>query len=94
MTQNSSAAPKVELYTSHYCGYCVRAKALLDRKGVAYVEYYIDEQPELLPLMVERAGGLRTVPQIFINDQHVGGCDDLYQLERVGELDGLLGRAE
>lgn len=84
----------VELYTSHYCGYCVRAKALLDRKGVSYTEYYIDDQPELVPLMVERAGGGRSVPQIFIADRHIGGCDELYQLERRGVLDGLLGLAD
>lgn len=85
---------KIELYTSHYCGYCVRAKALLDRKAVPYVEYYVDDQPELAPLMVERAGGSRSVPQIFIADRHIGGCDELYQLERRGVLDGLLGLAE
>lgn len=82
---------KVELYTSHYCGYCVRAKALLERKGVAYIEYYIDDQPERVPEMVERAEGARSVPQIFIADRHIGGCDELYQLERRGVLDGLLG---
>lgn len=95
MNQTTPAATlKVEIYSSHYCGYCVRAKALLDRKAVPYVEYYIDDQPELRPTMVERAGGSRSVPQIFINDRHIGGCDDLYQLEMRGMLDGLLGREE
>lgn len=95
MNQTTPAATlKVEIYSSHYCGYCVRAKALLDRKAVPYVEYYIDDQPELRPTMVERAGGSRSVPQIFINDRHIGGCDDLYQLEMRGMLDGLLGRDE
>lgn len=98
MIENSPAIPptppKVEIYTSRFCGYCVRAKALFDRKNISYVEYRIDEQPELRPVMVERAGGSRTVPQIFINDRHIGGCDDLYQLEMRGMLDGLLGRGE
>lgn len=94
MNQNAPVTPKVEVYSSHFCGYCVRAKALLDRKQVPYVEYLIDDQPELRPVMVERAGGRRTVPQIFINGHHVGGCDDLYQLEMRGMLDTLLGRNE
>lgn len=89
-----AAQLKVEIYSSHHCGYCVRAKMLLDRKGVPYVEYLIDDQPELRPIMVERTGGSRSVPQIFINDRHIGGCDDLYQLEMRGMLDGLLGRSE
>lgn len=90
----ASPTLKVEIYSSHYCGYCVRAKALLDKKQIPYVEYLIDDQPELRPIMVERAGGSRSVPQIFINDRHIGGCDDLYQLEMRGMLDGLLGRGE
>ena len=90
----STAAVKVELYTSNYCGYCVRAKALLERKGVSFIEYHIDEQPERVPEMVERAEGARSVPQIFIADRHIGGCDELYQLERRGVLDGLLGLGE
>ena len=85
---------KVEIYSSHHCGYCVRAKALLDRKAVPYTEYFIDDQPELRPLMIERAEGRRTVPQIFINDRPIGGCDDLYLPERRGLLDGMLGRGE
>lgn len=93
MNQTTPAATlKVEIYSSHYCGYCVRAKALLDRKAVPYVEYYIDDQPELRPTMVERAGGSRSVPQIFINDRHIGGYSELAHLERSGQLDGLLSK--
>jgi glutaredoxin 3 len=95
MNQTTSAATaKVEIYSSHRCGYCIRAKALLDKKNVPYTEYFIDDQPALLPLMIERAEGRRTVPQIFINDRPIGGCDDLYQLEMRGMLDRLLGRGE
>lgn len=94
MTQTTPATVKVEIYSSHRCGYCIRAKALLDKKVVPYTEYFIDDQPELRPLMVERAEGRRTVPQIFINDRAIGGCDDLYQLEMRGMLDHLLGRSK
>lgn len=80
----------VTIYTKVYCPYCVRAKALLDQKGVSFNEIKIDEQPELRPEMIERAGGRTTVPQIFINNQHVGGCDDLYALDAQGKLDTLL----
>ncbi len=80
----------VTIYTKVYCPYCVRAKALLDQKGVSFNEIKIDEQPELRPEMIERAGGRSTVPQIFINNQHVGGCDDLYALDAQGKLDTLL----
>ncbi len=82
----------VEIYTKAYCPFCVRAKALLDSKGVAYKEYAIDANPDLRPVMIERANGGYTVPQIFINDTHVGGCDDLMALERQQELDPLLAR--
>ena len=82
----------VTIYTKVYCPYCVRAKALLSQKGVEFLEHKIDEQPELRPQMVELAGGRTTVPQIFINGQHVGGCDDLYALEAKGQLDQLLQR--
>ena len=78
------------LYTKDYCPYCKQAKALLRRKGVEFTEYDIQTDPALLDEMIARSNGGRTVPQIFINDQHIGGCDDLYELERAGKLDKLL----
>ena len=81
---------KVEIYSKGYCPYCIRAKALLTDKGVAYTEYPIDKQPELRDVMIKRAKGGSTVPQIFINDRHIGGCDDLFALERKNKLDPLL----
>ena len=84
---------KVEIYTKAFCPYCHRAKALLDGKGVAYEEYDITMGGPKRAEMNARAPGLSTVPQIFIDDRHVGGCDDMMALERVGELDPLLQRA-
>ncbi|GBL03790.1 glutaredoxin 3 [Glaciecola sp. KUL10] len=81
---------KVELYTKGYCPYCKRAKALLSDKGVTFTDFEIDKQPELRDVMIERANGGHTVPQIFIGDTHVGGCDDLFALESQGKLDALL----
>ncbi len=81
---------KVEIYTTKVCPYCVRAKALLQQKGVAFVEYDVTNDPARRAEMVRRANGRRTVPQIFIAGQHIGGCDDLYALERAGKLDSLL----
>lgn len=81
---------QVTIYTKAYCPYCVRAKSVLDKKGVAYQEVRIDEQPELRPQMIERAGGRTTVPQIFIGAQHIGGCDDMLALDAAGKLDPLL----
>ncbi|MGQ8365957.1 glutaredoxin 3 [Glaciecola sp. 1036] len=81
---------KVEIYTKGYCPYCKRAKALLAHKGVEYIEFEIDKNPDLRDPMIERANGSYTVPQIFIGDQHVGGCDDLYALESQNKLDALL----
>ena len=80
---------KVEIYTKGYCPFCHRAKALLQQKGVSYQEYPIDQQPELRDEMISRANGGYTVPQIFINGQHIGGCDDMYALESRNELDKL-----
>ena len=80
---------KVEIYTKGYCPYCHRAKALLQQKGVSYEEYPIDQKPELRDEMISRANGGYTVPQIFINGQHIGGCDDMYALESRNELDKL-----
>lgn len=81
---------KVELYTKGHCPYCHRAKALLGQKGVEFTDFEIDKNPELRPPMIERANGRTTVPQIFIGDTHVGGCDDLFALESAGKLDTLL----
>lgn len=80
----------IEIYSSPYCGFCHAAKRLLDQKGAAYTEFDIMVQPQLRAEMMQRAGGRHTVPQIFIDGQHVGGCDDLYALERAGKLDPML----
>ena len=82
--------PLVEIYTKSFCPYCWRAKALLDEKGVAYEEIAIDFGAAERAIMIERAKGRSTVPQIFIGDVHVGGCDDLVALERAGKLDALI----
>jgi glutaredoxin 3 len=79
----------VTVYSSAFCPYCIRAKALLKRKGVQYVDISVDGRPDLRAEMSALAGRT-SVPQIWINGQHVGGCDDLHALERRGELDGLL----
>ena len=81
----------IEVYSSLWCPFCTRAKALLDRKGVEYREIDVDRDPNLRQQMMQRAGGRRTVPQIFVDGRHVGGSDDLAALERAGELDALLG---
>lgn len=83
---------QVTIYTKAYCPYCVRAKSVLDNKGVIYKEIRIDDQPELRPQMIERAGGRTTVPQIFIGEQHIGGCDDMLALDARGQLDPLLNK--
>lgn len=83
--------PTVEIYTTQTCGYCRAAKSLLTRKNVAFHEIDVSGSRELRQAMVARANGRTTVPQIFINDFHVGGCDDLYALEHAGRLDGMLG---
>ncbi|MGY3438505.1 MULTISPECIES: glutaredoxin 3 [unclassified Marinovum] len=82
--------PTVEIYTSPLCGFCHAAKRLLKTKGVEFTEFDVLENPERKPEMIQRAEGGRTVPQIFIGDIHVGGCDELYALERAGKLDPLL----
>jgi glutaredoxin 3 len=84
---------EIDIYTTRVCPYCVRAKQLFKRKGVAYTEIDVSSDEALRNAMVERAGGRRTVPQIFINGHHVGGCDDLYDLDRKGGLDPLLAGA-
>ena len=83
-------APKVEMYTWRTCPFCIRAKDLLKTKGVEFVEYKIDGDETARTQMARRANGRRSVPQIFINDQHVGGCDDLYELDWQGKLDQML----
>lgn len=80
----------VEIYTSPLCGFCHAAKRLLTQKGVNFSEVNVLAQPARKAEMVQRANGGRTVPQIFVGDSHVGGCDELYALERSGKLDALL----
>ena len=82
---------KVEMYTTMFCPYCARARALLDRKGVAYSEIDIIEEPRRRDEMIRRAHGRTTVPQIFIDGEHIGGCDDMLALDRAGLLDAKLG---
>ena len=80
----------VEIYTSPLCGFCHAAKRLLKQKGVEFSEVDVLANPGRKAEMIERANGGRTVPQLFIGDTHVGGCDDLYALDRSGKLDPLL----
>jgi glutaredoxin 3 len=80
----------VEIYTWSTCPFCLRAKSLLKNKGVSFTEYCIDGDEAARAKMSKRAHGRRSLPQIFINEQHIGGCDDLYGLERQGNLDPLL----
>lgn len=85
--------PVVEIYTKTFCPYCWRAKLLLESKGVEYKEIGVDFGGELREVMIQRAKGRTTVPQIFIGEHHVGGCDDLVELDREGKLDQLLAAA-
>ncbi len=80
----------VEIYTWSSCPFCIRAKGLLTKKGVQFTEYGIDGDDAARSKMALRGDGRRSVPQIFINDQHIGGCDDIYALESTGKLDDLL----
>ncbi len=80
----------VTIYTREYCGYCSRAKALLQSKGVDFVEHDATYSQELRAEMIAKANGGSTFPQIFINGDHVGGCDDLHALDREGKLDAML----
>jgi glutaredoxin 3 len=82
--------PKVEIYSSMMCGFCHRAKQLLSHKGVNFDEIPVDMDREARTTMRGRAGGSNSVPQIFIGGTHIGGCDELYMLESLGELDALL----
>ena len=79
----------IEIYTKAFCPYCWRAKSLLESKGVEYSEISVDFGGEAKQMMIQRARGRTTVPQIFIGEVHVGGCDDLIDLDRSGKLDGL-----
>jgi glutaredoxin 3 len=81
---------KVEIYTKTFCGFCVRARHLLEAKGVKFDEYVNDGGGPKRDEMIERSNGRTTVPQIFIDGRHVGGCNDLYALERDGKLNELL----
>lgn len=83
-------AAKVEIYTWASCPFCMRAKSLLKTKNVDFIEYSIDGDNDARAKMAQRANGKRSLPQIFINDAHIGGCDDIHTLERQGNLDKLL----
>jgi glutaredoxin 3 len=85
---------RIVLYTTPYCGYCRAAKHLLNKKGATFVEIDVSEDMELRQEMISRAFGRRAVPQIFINDTHVGGYDELAELERAAKLDVLLAEAD
>ena len=80
----------IEIYTSPLCGFCTAAKRLLTQKGIKFSEINVMTDPSRKPEMIQRANGGRTVPQIFVGETHVGGCDELYALERAGKLDALL----
>jgi glutaredoxin 3 len=82
--------PKVEIYTKMTCPYCIRAKALLKQKAIEFEEITVDFGGDKKQEMIHRAGGRMTVPQIFIDGNHIGGCDDLFELEYAGRLDELL----
>jgi glutaredoxin 3 len=84
---------EVELYTTRWCPYCTRARTLLRRKGVPFVDIDIDEQPGRRQEMIRRAGGRTSVPQIFIDGEHIGGSDELALLDGAGGLDAKLGAA-
>ncbi len=80
----------VEVFSGDFCPYCMRAKSLLKKKGVAFSEYNVQRQPDRRAEMLRRSNGMRTIPQIFIDKRHVGGFDELYALEKKGELDRWL----
>jgi glutaredoxin 3 len=88
-----STTPEITVYSTGWCPYCERARALLERKGLPFREIKVDEDPVERQAMLARSGGRRTVPQIFIGERHVGGFDELYALEKAGKLDELTGRA-
>ncbi|MGH8259658.1 MAG: glutaredoxin 3 [Steroidobacteraceae bacterium] len=90
MEESVSAQPRVVMYATSWCPYCARARRLLAEKGVPFEEIDVDVRPDARAEMVQRSGGRRTVPQIFIGDTHVGGSDDLHALDASGGLDELL----
>ena len=81
---------KIEIYTWQYCPFCIKAKNLLNKKNIKFTEYKIDGDEAAREEMSLRANGRRSLPQIFINDEGIGGCDDLYELEKENQLDNLL----
>jgi len=81
---------KVEIYTWQYCPFCIRAKSLLNKKNITFTEHKIDGDDDAREIMMKRANGRRTLPQIFIDNKIIGGCDDLYALENDNKLDTLL----
>ena len=85
-----SSNAKIEIYSGDYCPYCVRAKSLLKQRGLDFIEYNVQQEPEKRTEMMKRSNGGRSIPQIFINNQHVGGCDELYALDKKGQLDAWL----
>jgi glutaredoxin 3 len=85
--------PKIEIYSTMFCPYCARAKSLLSKKGVKFENIDIIEEPDRRAEMIQRANGRTTVPQIFIDGEHVGGSDELAALDRAGKLDAKLGIA-
>ena len=85
----AAGGPEVTMYATGWCPYCARARALLERKGVTWTEIDVEADPGRRAEMIEKSGR-RTVPQIFVGDRHVGGSDDLHDLERSGQLDALL----
>ena len=82
---------KIIIYTGPTCYFCVRAKDLLKKKGLEFEELFLGDNPDLMEEMIARSGGKRTVPQIFIGDTHIGGFDELYDKDKSGELDEILG---
>lgn len=81
---------EVIIYTANYCPYCKRAKQLLEQKGVPFEEIDVTDSDALRAELTEKSGGRKTIPQIFIDGKHIGGCDDLYALDRQGKLDPLI----
>ena len=88
----AAAAADVTIYATRFCPYCIHARRLLSAKGIAFTEIDVGSHPERRAEMMEPANGAHTVPQIFVDETHVGGCDDLYALEQTGKLNALLGK--
>ena len=86
----SKEQAEITIYLTHFCPYCVRAKSLLNAKAVTYTEIDVGAQPALREQMIQKSHGVTSVPQIFIGETHVGGCDDLFAIESAGKLDAML----